>query len=131
MSEPSKIDSKIIFAAIDFIRVMSTHYGSDAGIKIWEKVCESIPDENVKGQVFMHMLGAGTSTDIRITGVIKSPPELVSQIKTLRIATGMTLRNAKDAVVDNIGYPIVVKTSSPEEYDRFCKDLIRAGFLLG
>ena len=131
MSEPSKIDSKIIFAAIDFIRVMSAHYGSDAGIKIWEKVCESIPDENVKGEVFMHLLGVGTSTDIRITGVIKSPSEFVSQIKTLRIATGMTLRDAKDAVVDNIGYPIVVGTSSTEKYDSVCRELIKAGFLLG
>lgn len=131
MSESNKIDSKIIFAAIDFIRVMSAHYGSDEAIKIWEKVCEAIPGKNVKEEVFLHMLGVGTPTDIKVTGVVKSLTNYIYQIKILRNCSGMGLRDAKDAVVENIGYPIVIRTVSSEKYDDACRELRKAGFLLG
>lgn len=127
MSE-SKVDSKVIYAAIDFIRVMTAQYGSEDGMKIWEKVCEAIPDPNVKGQTWLHLMGQGTSTTIKVTGTNPSYTDLITQIKVLRTFTLMSLKEAKEIVKDKLGYPVEIKTYTPEKCEQVRKELQAVGF---
>lgn len=127
MSQNS-VDAKVIYAAVDFIRAMSAKYGSEDGMRIWETVCEAIPEPGVKGQVFLHMLGIHNGTELRVTGTDPAYTDAITQIKTLRTVTNLALKEAKEIVVNKIGYPVHIKATSPEKYDQLRKELAKVGF---
>lgn len=94
MHEVSNEMDEVIFDGIRFMESIARHYGAERSIEVWNKMGEAFGDE-VKGQVFFAMLTGVSSDRIRISrGTCK---EAVAVIKAIRLATGMGLKEAKDA----------------------------------
>lgn len=90
------IDSldEVIFDGIRFMESIARHYGAERSIELWNKMGEAFGDE-VKGKVFFAMLTGESSDRIRISRGTCN--QAVAAIKTIRLATGMGLKEAKDA----------------------------------
>jgi hypothetical protein len=85
----------IVSDSLALIRTITTIYGSDEGMKLWETIADTLgPD--VKGKVFFAML-TGSYED----GVVLIDKQYDSNraecIKLIRLYTGMSLMDSKAA----------------------------------
>ena len=87
----------VVRDGVRFLESLTLHYGNDEGLRIWDGIGEVVGTE-VKGQIFFAML-TGRMSGARV-GFSQSPASdgyAVSVIKAIRGATGMGLKEAKDA----------------------------------
>ena len=89
----------LITDSIRFLESLGNYYGAERAMEVWQALGPTVGDD-VKGQVFMTMLsGNNHSMTIRLN---RSPTMLnpvgyaVPVIKTIRAATGIGLKEAKD-----------------------------------
>jgi len=86
--------NEVVFDGIRFLESLTRYYGAERGMEVWEQLGEVV-GKDVQGQVFFAMLTGDTSNRVRISrGTCK---EAVTAIKAIRQATGMSLKEAKDA----------------------------------
>jgi hypothetical protein len=93
MTDQDSLD-EVIFDGIRFMESLARHYGAERSIEVWDQLGEVLgPD--VKSQVFLAMLTGESSNRIRVSR--GTCTEAVAAIKAIRQATGMGLKEAKDA----------------------------------
>jgi hypothetical protein len=94
LTESNEEFEEVIFDGIRFMESLARHYGAERSIEVWDKLGEALgPD--VKSQVFFSMLTGESSNRIRVSR--GTCTEAVAAIKAIRQATGMGLKEAKDA----------------------------------
>ena len=93
MNEKSSMD-EVVFDGIRFLESLTRHYGSEKGMAVWEQMGEVMGDE-IKGKIFFAMLAGDRSNRVRVR--VGTCTQAVSAIKAIRIATGYSLKEAKDA----------------------------------
>ena len=93
MGEQDSFD-EVVFDGIRFMESLARHYGAERSIEVWDKLGEALGQE-VKSQVFFSMLTGESSNRMRVSR--GTCTEAVAAIKAIRQATGMGLKEAKDA----------------------------------
>ena len=85
-----------------FMRCITEAYGSDEGMKLWDAIADTL-DPDIKGQILFAMLTGRYHGQIRITrgDFIGGTANIIDKIKAVRAASGMGLKDAKDAI-DNL-----------------------------
>lgn len=87
----------VVRDGIRFLESLTRHYGPEEGQRIWEGIGEVVGTE-VKGQIFFTMLTSDMSERVGfLQGSSNSDGYVVPCIKAIRGATGMGLKEAKDA----------------------------------
>lgn len=86
----------VIRDGIRFLESLTRHYGQEEGLRIWEGIGEVV-GADVKGQIFFAMLTGETSNRVGFRQGTAAHGYAVPCIKAIRGATGMGLKEAKDA----------------------------------
>ena len=119
----------IVSDGIAFIRSITTAYGSDTGMELWDTIANTL-DPNVKGKIFFAML-TGTHEDrVTLSGAVNSANKITC-IKIIRQFTGLSLTEAKNAYESpvNYGQPAVLKVN-PKERRHMIDDLRQNGMIV-
>jgi len=123
MTDPNSFD-EVIFDGIRFMESLARHYGADRSIEVWDQLGETLgPD--VKSQVFLAMLTGESSNRIRVSR--GTCTEAVAAIKAIRQATGMGLKEAKDAWDLTAIKTVTIDNVQRELRSDFVRDLRRIG----
>lgn len=128
---PEDHKSQIISAGIEFLRSITEAYGAEEGMTLWDAIANTL-DPDVKGQIFFALL-CGEGGDVIHIKSFKpdfQSHQAVPIIKSIRTATGLGLREAKDlydAVRD--GKPAKFKVLSGER-TRFVNELRSLGCIV-
>jgi hypothetical protein len=93
---PEEHKEELIQSGINFMRSITTVYGADEGMKLWESISAAV-DPDIKGQIFFAMLTGEYDDLVRLSG-FNPGYSAVDRIKALRHATtpGLSLKEAKD-----------------------------------
>lgn len=91
---PAEHKQEIIQSGINFMRVITTAYGTDEGMKLWDTIANTL-DPDVKGSIFFAML-TGEYNDIISIHSYTNGANRVTMIKAIRTVTGLGLKEAKD-----------------------------------
>ena len=99
---PEDFKEDIIQNGINFMRSITEAYGSDEGLRLWGAIADTL-DPDIKGQILFAMLTGRYHGQIRITrsDFSAGASNIVEKIKAVRAASGMGLKDAKDAI-DNL-----------------------------
>ena len=132
---PAEHRSDIIQDGICFMKSITKCYGSEAGMELWDKIAEVL-DPSVKGDIFFAMITGefGEKVRISISPYSKQnvyPAHKVSMIKSIRQATGIDLKSAKDLVERLANSPGVredIIIPDRAQYAACKQELINAGF---
>lgn len=83
-------------AAINFMKALTVSYGADAGSQLFSKF-RSVLGDDVQNIIFTEMLGVrdGHGINVYFKGVCSNK---IVAIKSVRAATGLGLKEAKDLV---------------------------------
>lgn len=120
MEENENSLDDVIFDGIRFMESIARHYGAERSIELWDKMGEAFGDE-VKGKVFFAMLTGESSDRIRISrGTCTHAVEI---IKAIRQATGMGLKEAKDAYDLTAIKTVTIEGVQRELRSQFVRDL--------
>jgi len=93
MDQQDSLD-EVIFDGIRFMESLARHYGAERSIEVWDQLGEVLgPD--VKSRVFLAMLTGESSNRIRVSR--GTCTDAVAAVRAIRQATGMGLKEAKDA----------------------------------
>ena len=87
----------VVRDGVRFLESLTLHYGPEEGMRIWDGISDVV-GADVKGSIFFAML-TGRMSSARV-GFLQSPNSdgyAVAVIKAIRGATGMGLKEAKDA----------------------------------
>jgi hypothetical protein len=119
----------IISDGIAFIRAITTAYGADEGMKLWDTIASTL-DPNVKGKIFFAML-TGTHEDrVTLTGSVAGSNKIAC-IKIIRQHTGLGLREAKEAYeqAGDYGQKVTLKID-PRNRREMIDDLRQNGMIV-
>jgi hypothetical protein len=86
----------VIRDGIRFLESLTRHYGQEEGMRIWDGIGEVVGSD-VKGRIFFAMLTGETSNRVGFLQGTASHGYAVPCIKAIRGATGIGLKEAKDA----------------------------------
>jgi hypothetical protein len=114
----------IVFDGIRFLESITRYYGPERGMDVWNKMGESFGDE-VKGKIFFAMLTGDTVGRVRFTST--NATNTVWAIKSIRVATGLGLKEAKDLYDSAKGKTVSVDVKTPNERRELIKCLRDAG----
>jgi hypothetical protein len=93
MDQQDSLD-EVVFDGIRFMESLARYYGAERSIEVWDQLGETLgPD--VKSQVFLAMLTGESSNRIRVSR--GTCTDAVAAVRAIRQATGMGLKEAKDA----------------------------------
>lgn len=98
MNNNSEYDTMadVITSGLYFLRALTTHYGPDKGIEIWNSMSDSLGRE-VKGKIFFKMItGESGSKVVFNAGAADQHGMAIPVIKAIRVASGLGLKEAKD-----------------------------------
>lgn len=87
---------EIVAAGINFMQIITAVYGPERGQELWQAISQSLGPE-VQGAIFFSLLTGKFNGYVTFSGY---PANYVGAIKNVRQATGMGLKEAKDAVDD-------------------------------
>ena len=85
----------VVFDGIRFIESLTTHFGPEKGMAVWDAMGEALGRE-IKGKVFFAMITGGTSGRIKFGAGTAVTSNAVPVIKCIREYTGAGLKEAKD-----------------------------------
>jgi hypothetical protein len=96
---PEEQKDEIISAGISFMRSITNVYGSDIGLKLWEKIADSV-DEDLKREIFIAMLTGEFNGNKLIltcpyTGSVHNKISIIKAIRTYD-SRRLGLKEAKD-----------------------------------
>lgn len=92
---PADHKNEIIGTGISFLRAITTAYGSETGLELWDTIATTL-DPDVKGAIFFAMLTGEEGDQITVRGIIGQNTNKVAVIKAFRSVTGLGLKEAKD-----------------------------------
>jgi len=122
----------LITDSIRFLESLGNYYGAERAMEVWQALGPTVGDD-VKGQVFMTMLsGNNHSMTIRLN---RSPTMLnpvgyaVPVIKTIRAATGIGLKEAKDLWDTSESHSIFLTCISREHARSAKQEFLKLGML--
>jgi len=93
MDQQDSLD-EVVFDGIRFMESLARYYGAERSIEVWDQLGQVLgPD--VKSQVFLAMLTGESSNRIRVSR--GTCTDAVAAVRAIRQATGMGLKEAKDA----------------------------------
>lgn len=95
----------IVSAGIDFMKTITDIYGAESGIDVWNNIADNVGSD-FKGAVFFTLLAGGIHNEITLTEIDHA--NAITSIKAIRTATGLGLKDAKDAFdkVRGSGHPV-------------------------
>ena len=119
----------IVSDGIAFLRSITTAYGSETGMELWETIANTI-DPSIKGRIFFAMLTDSHEDRVKLTGAVNSANKITC-IKIIRQYTGLGLTEAKNAYESpvNYGQPIALKVN-PKERRHMIDDLRQNGMIV-
>jgi hypothetical protein len=123
---PVEHKADVVQSGINFMRSITTAYGTDEGMKLWDAIADTL-DPDVKGQIFFAML-TGEYDDIITIGGRHPGANRIAMIKAIRSVTNLGLKEAKD-LSDNLenGHSIKL-TCNPKRRFAALAELREAGF---
>ena len=119
----------IVSDGIAFIRSITTAYGSETGMELWDTIANTL-DPSVKGKIFFAMLTGSHEDRVTLTGAVHSANKITC-IKIIRQYTGLGLTEAKNAYESpvNYGQPVFLKVN-PKERRHMIDDLRQNGMII-
>jgi ribosomal protein L7/L12 len=105
----------IVSDGIAFLRSITTAYGSETGMELWDTIANTI-DPSIKGKMFFAMLtDSHEDRVVTLTGAVHSANKITC-IKLIRQYTGLGLTEAKNAYESpvNYGQPVALKVNPNE-----------------
>lgn len=125
---PEEHKTEIVQTGIGFMRSITTAYGSDEGMKLWDTIASTL-DPDIKGSIFFAMITGEYNDRITITS---SQPgaNRVAMIKAIRVVTGLGLKEAKDLSDIQLTGKSITLTVNPKERISALRELRNAGFNL-
>ena len=119
----------VVYDGIRFLESLTTHYGPDKGMEVWEAMGVAMGRE-VKGKVFFAMLTGATSGRIKMSAGTAVTSNAVAVIKCIRNYTGKGLKEAKD-LWDLSKARAVEIECKPDEQREFAQELRMLGCKVG
>jgi len=119
----------IVSDGISFIRSITTAYGSETGMELWDTIANTL-DPDVKGKIFFAML-TGTHEDrVTLSGAVAGSNKIAC-IKIIRQYTGMGLTESKQAYEEagDYGQKVSLKVN-PKERRYMIDDLRQNGMIV-
>jgi hypothetical protein len=119
----------IICDGIAFLRSITTAYGSDEGMKLWDTIASTL-DPSVKGKIFFAMLTDSHDDRVTLTGSVAGSNKIMC-IKLIRQYTGYGLIEAKNAYeqAGEYGQKVPVKVD-PKQRRLFIDELRQNGMIV-
>ena len=115
---------EVVFDGIRFMESLARYYGAERSIEVWDQLGEALgPD--VKSQVFLAMLTGESSNRIRVSR--GTCTDAVAAVRAIRQATGMGLKEAKDAWDLTAIKTVTIDNVQRELRSDFVRDLHRIG----
>lgn len=113
----------IVSDGIAFIRSITTAYGSDTGMELWDTIANTL-DPAVKGKIFFAMLTGSHEDRVTLSGAVAGTNK-INCIKIIRQYTGMGLAESKTAYENagDYGQKVVIKVNP--KHRRECVDELR------
>lgn len=104
----------IVSDGIAFIRSITTAYGSDTGMELWDTIANTL-DPSIKGKIFFAMLTGSHEDRVTLTGTVPGAAK-INCIKIIRQFTGLGLVEAKNAYenASDYGQTITLKVDSKQ-----------------
>lgn len=94
---PEGNKDELLHSGISFLRSITTAYGSEKGLELWNQIAEVI-DPALKGEIFFAILNGTREDRITIRGILHNDYRKINAIKEVRTWTGMGLIEAKSTV---------------------------------
>lgn len=85
----------LISESIAYLRAITTVYGADEGMKLWDTMADTL-DPAIKGKVFFALLVGSHEDRVTLTGSVAGSNKIAC-IKIIRQYTGYSLVEAKNA----------------------------------
>jgi ribosomal protein L7/L12 len=109
-----KLLDEVITDGINFLRSLTSYYGNDKGMEVWESMGDAIGKE-VKGKIFFAMINGSHQNRLKFTcDQADKLGNNVQGIKTLRHYTGQGLKEAKDLWDDSKNGLVVVDCNNDQ-----------------
>jgi ribosomal protein L7/L12 len=130
MKEPTDNTlEQVVYDGVRFLQSLTTHYGAEKGMEIWEAMSTAVGKE-VKGRVFFAMMTGETTG--RVKFAVEPPPSgyapnAVGCIKAIRTYTGWGLKEAKDKWDESKSKVVHVDCLTPEDGRRLANELRNLG----
>lgn len=126
-----KVPAELIYSGIGFLRDLSTYYGDERAMQLWESLKDGM-GRDVQNAILMTMLRGGYERRavISMGTASKDFAKKINAIKALRVATGVGLKDAKDFIesVMDLG-PQRITLKHDVKMREFMDDMSDAGFL--
>ena len=139
MAIPEDKKSELITSGIGFLKAVTSAYGTEQGLELWETISNTI-DPELKGQIFFAMLIGDYHDIITIQkwmghNHLGSANGIITAIKTLRSVAPdpnmLGLKEAKDAVESlRDGYSTYKLSCSASNRQNVIKELRSVGFVV-
>ena len=94
MEELTPLDD-VVLDGIRFLRSITEYYGEEKGMEVWHAMGPAMGEE-IQGKIFFAMLTGTVSGKVRFTSTNTPAGNAVAVIKTIRMYTGLGLKEAKD-----------------------------------
>lgn len=119
----------IVSDGIAFIRSITTAYGSDTGMELWDTIANTL-DPAIKGKIFFAMLTGSHEDRVTLTGSVAGSNKIAC-IKIIRQYTGMGLAESKHAYENagDYGQTVAVKVD-PKQRRAFIDELRQNGMIV-
>jgi ribosomal protein L7/L12 len=119
---------QVVYDGVRFLQSLTTHYGAEKGMEIWEAIGTAVGKE-VKGRVFFAMMTGETTGRVKFTTMDISGynPNTVQCIKTIRTYTGWGLKEAKDKWDESKLKVVHIDCPTPEDGRRLAIELRNLG----
>lgn len=95
-AEAARRRDTLIREAISFMQVIIEEYGEEKGEQMWDTIVTTL-DPSVKRQILMLLLTGNYSAKIILRG-FRGQPQKVTAIKAVRVAAGLSLKEAKHII---------------------------------
>lgn len=123
---PAEHKTEIIQSGMNFMRSITTAYGVDEGMKLWDTIASTL-DPDIKGSIFFAMLTGEYNDRITVQSVIPGANK-VWMIKSIRTVSGLGLKEAKDIADDVLSGKTVTIKCDPKNRSQALFELRNAGF---
>lgn len=123
---PAEHKEDIIQSGINFMRVITEAYGTDEGMKLWDTIANTL-DPDVKGQIFFAMLTGDYNGIIKVSS-FQQGSDRIKRIKTIRIVTGLGLKEGKDLSDMLDSGKTITLNIDPKKRNECLSELRNAGF---
>jgi hypothetical protein len=103
MTIPKEHESQVLQSGIHFMRSIAEAYGSEEGMKLWDTIASTL-DPDIKAKIFIALLTGEYNDQLTLRLDLAKFDRVVNRvegIRTIRMATGLGLKEAKD-IHDNL-----------------------------